>query len=144
MDAEFFARLLLLASGFGVAVHYHLMANFMQRAPAWVKAVALPLATAGGVGMIVCAASASILGGVLSSGVAMCAVVSINLGAWANGAHVSALFERQAQERDLSKVRGLMNEFRRDVEDVADLLTPSGWNELEASNERAASREHVA
>jgi hypothetical protein len=134
------SRILLVVAGVGVAVHYHLMANFMQRSPHWVKAIALPLATAGGVGMIFCGAYEALLGGVLASGIAMCAVVAINLAAWHNGAHVAVLFEKQAQDKDLAKMRGLMKEYRREVEEIGDILTPSGWQEFEASNQRNKER----
>ena len=134
------ARVLLVVAGVGVAVHYHLMANFMRRSPHWVKVLALPLASAGGVGMIFCGAYGSLLGGVLAATAAMCAVVAINLAAWSNGAHISVLFEQQAQARDLAKVRGLMKEFRQDVQEIGDILTPSGWQEVAAAEERAKDR----
>lgn len=132
---------LLVVSGVGVAVHYHLMASFMRRAPLWVKYFALPVATFGGVGMVFCGISGSYLGGAMAATVAMASVVAINLAAWSNGAHVSVLFERQAQERDLLKVKGLMREFREEVEDVRDLLTDSGLQELVEHERRA--REHA-
>lgn len=131
---------LLVVAGVGVAVHYHLMASFMQRAPLWVKYVALPVSTFGGVGMIFCGITSSYLGGAMASAVAITSVVAINLAAWSNGAHVSVLFERQAQQRDLLKVKGLMREFRTGVEEVRDLLTDSGLQELAESERRAKER----
>lgn len=131
---------LLVVAGVGVAVHYHLMASFMQRAPLWVKYVALPISTFGGVGMIFCGITGSYLGGAMASTIAMTSVVAINLAAWSNGAHVSVLFERQAQQRDLLKVKGLMREFRHGVEEVRDLLTDSGLQELAESERRAKER----
>lgn len=133
-------RLLLVLAGAGVAVHYHLMASFMRRAPWWVKYLALPVSTFGGVGMVFCGVTGAYLGGALASTVAMASVVVINLAAWANGAHVSVLFERQAQQRDLLKVKGLMREFREGVEDVRDLLTDSGLQKLAESERRAKER----
>lgn len=133
-------RVLLVVAGVGVFAHYLLMANFMQRAPWWVKSMALPVATFGGVGMVFCGVTGSFLGGAMASTVAMSAVIAINLAAWSNGAHVSVLFERQAQARDLAKVRGLMREFRHEVEEISDLLTDSGLQELAESERRAKDR----
>ena len=146
---ENLARLLMLGAGFGVAAHYHLMSNFITRAPHVVRAVLLPVATAGGVGMIACATTGNMLGGLLSSGVAVSAVILVNLAAWGAGMHASQAFEAAAQAADQHV--GRTRQIVRNIADRADgvgrgvdmldlpIVTPNGWREVDASDQRAAS-----
>ena len=97
----------MLGAGFGIAAHYHLMGNCITRAPHFVRAILLPVATAGGVGMICCAVTGNLLGGLLASGIAVAAVILVNIAAW----------------------------------DAGVIVTPSGWRELDASDQRAVWRE---
>lgn len=92
-------RVFLFLAGALIAGHYLLMANFMRRAPHAVKAVALPVLTASGVGMAACAFSGAVHMGLLFGTLAAGLMVAVNLAAWVAGAYVSDQFERAAEVR---------------------------------------------
>lgn len=143
------ARLLMLAAGFGIAAHYHLMANFITRAPHFVRAFLLPVATAGGVGMIACAVTGNLLGGLLASEIAVSAVILVNLAAWDAGMHASAAFEAAARAADkhMGRTRQMVRAMASDADGVGNgldfrelpVITPNGWREIDASDQRAAA-----
>lgn len=147
---ELIARGLILAAGIGVFVHYFLMANFMQRAPHLVRAVLLPLSTFGGVGMFICGLTGNMLGGLLSSGLAVSAVIAVNLAAWSVGSHVSSAFEERART-DAEKTNVILHNITAHADGIGldvppellelPVITPAGWREIDASDERAAWRE---
>lgn len=99
-------RVFLFIAGAAIAGHYLLMANFMQRAPHSVKAVALPALTASGVGMAACAFSGAVHMGLLFGTLASGLMVFVNLAAWAAGAYVSEQFERAAEVREQIRREG--------------------------------------
>lgn len=144
------ARLLMLVAGLGIAAHYHLMANFITRAPHFVRAVLLPVATAGGVGMIACAATGNLIGGLVATEIAVSAVILVNLAAWDAGMHASAAFEAAAKAADehMHRTRQMVRVIADSADGVGkglDLLdlpivTPNGWLEVDASDQRAAER----
>lgn len=97
--AEAALRLFLFVTGVLIAGHYLLMANFMQRAPHFVKAVALPVLTASGVGMVACAFSGALSMGLIFGSLAAGFMVAVNVAAWSAGAYVSEQFDRAAEVR---------------------------------------------
>jgi hypothetical protein len=92
-------RVWLVVCGMLVAGHYHAMANFMREAPHVVKAIALPLVTGAGVGMVYSGASGVLHLGMLFSVAAAGLMAIINLAAWSSGAYVSEQFARAAAVR---------------------------------------------
>jgi cytochrome c oxidase assembly factor CtaG len=94
---EWIIRAGLFVVGLGVVVHYQLISNFITAAPHWIKAVALPLCTGGGIGMIACALSGAVLVGLGFALWSCAAVMAVQLEAWREGVHVSEQFAKAAQ-----------------------------------------------
>ncbi len=140
-------RLWLFCTGVLVAGHYHAMANFMGRAPHFVKALALPSVTGAGVGMVVCAAMGATLQGALFGALAAGLMAIVNLAAWATGAYVSDQFEKADRMRRYR--RAFMRDAVNGSEDLARFLeqdsnsaplTPSEVNDAEAARGRVRAR----
>ena len=98
--AEYAIRVWLLVTGLLVAGHYHCMANYIKRAPHFVRALALPAITGAGVGMAVCALMGSTMQGAMFGAAAAGLMAVINLAAWGAGAYVSEQLERAAEVRE--------------------------------------------
>lgn len=84
----------LVVAGLAVAVHYHCMANFITKAPHWVRGVVLPVLTAAGVGMVWAGLSGNVPTGALFALLAAGLMPAVHLAAWAAGAYVAEQFER--------------------------------------------------
>jgi hypothetical protein len=97
---EYALRVWLLVTGLLVAGHYHCMANYIKKAPHFVRALALPAITGAGVGMAVCALWGSTLQGAMFGAAAAGLMAIINLAAWGAGAYVSEQLERAAEVRE--------------------------------------------
>jgi hypothetical protein len=87
----------LFLVGLGVVIHYQLISNFITAAPHWIKALALPLCTGGGIGMIYCAFNGAVLPGLGFALWSCAAVMAVQLEAWREGVHVSEQFAKAAQ-----------------------------------------------
>ena len=129
-------RVFLFLAGALIAGHYLLMANFMQRAPHSIKALALPALTASGVGMAACAFSGAVHMGLIFGTVASGLMVFVNLAAWAAGAYVSEQFERAAEVREQINRDGWV--FVRQYDQVAEAarVLDSDHAPLQPQNQR--------
>ena len=111
MNAVWFdvvTRVLLVVAGAGVSVHFFLIANFLQRAPHWLRLVVLPAAVAGGVGMVFCGITGRCdAGALLAASLATAAIVTIDLANWVRGYSVSAAYDA-ALAGELRDVRRIL------------------------------------
>jgi hypothetical protein len=93
---EWLIRAGLFVVGLGVLIHYQLISNFITAAPHWIKALALPLCTGGGIGMIWCAFNGETVAGLGFALWSCAAVMAVQLEAWREGVHVSEQFAKAA------------------------------------------------
>lgn len=142
-DLDLLVRVGAFAVGLWTAMHHFLASNALLRAPHWVKLLLLPSIVVNGVAICF----ASIVNG---SGVAillsapLVVVLSIkDFVLWRSGAFISTTLDRQEQLK--TDIRQAYNRYRTDLttpwESVADLVTPSGLDELHESDRRA--KEHA-
>lgn len=88
-------RFWLILVGLLVAGHYHCMANFLTKAPAWVKLMA-GLTTAAGTGMVFCGVTGDIGKGALFAMGSTGPMTAIALGTFGAGAYISDQFRKAA------------------------------------------------
>ena len=131
MDWAF--RALLIVGGLASAGFFHCSANFLTAAPHAVKLIVLPIITGAGVGMAFFGVTGDVLAGALVSIVQVTAVLTLWFVAWEAGAHISKVFARQAAIRHLDRksYELMMREITESAYEMADILTPSGFAELE-------------
>ena len=145
METEYdvFIRAVSFVVGLWTAVHYFLGANALQKAPHWVKLVLFPSLVMNGVG--ICFASVVYGSGmVFLLAAPLVVLLSIkDFCVWRAGAFMSTVFDRQQRAKE--RMRQAFNRYRSDLtapwESVADLVTPSGFDELSESERRA--KEHA-
>ena len=136
-------RVVAFLAGLWTAMHYFLGANALLKAPHWVKLILFPSLVMNGVG--VCFASVVYGSGmVFLLAAPLVILLSIkDFCVWRAGAFMSTVFDRQQRLKE--RMRQAYNHYRVDLtvpyENVADLLTPSGLDELSDSERR--SREHA-
>lgn len=92
-------RFVQLGAGLAVTLHYMWMANYITRAPHYVRALLLPMTTGAGVGLIVASISGDTHWAAIFSTAACGSMAALQVAAWAAGAHVSKEFERLHQAR---------------------------------------------
>lgn len=136
-------RVALVVGGAASAVHYWLMCNFVTKAPHWVKLVALAPSVGGGVVMFFAGLLNSLYVGMVAAPFVVCSIVAVNLAAFQAGAHVSELLRQQAELRE--QRRQAYNSFQREltipVEELADIIKPSGIGEVVKMERRERERE---
>ena len=113
----------LVVFGVTVATHYHAMANFMRRAPHFVKLLLLPLITGAGVGMAYCGWVGSNFQGALFGTLCAGSMTVVNLAAWRSGAYVSDKFDKAARLR--KKIRRDAWVLVREYDQLADAFRSS-------------------
>jgi len=137
-DLDLLVRVGAFAAGLWTALHHFLASNALLRAPHWVKLLLLPSIVVNGVAICF----ASIVNG---SGVAillsapLVVLLSIkDFVLWRSGAFISTTLDRQEQLK--TDIKQAYNRYRTDLttpwESVADLVTPSGLDELSESAKR--------
>lgn len=84
----------LVVTGLGVAVHFHLMANFLTKAPKWIPFVLAFTSAVGGIGMIISGLFGGLLYALLFSLAANIGILSVIFALWFYGVEVSKEFAR--------------------------------------------------
>jgi len=142
-DYDLVIRVVAFAVGAWTAGHYFLGANALTEASHWAKLLLFPALVVSGVAM--CFSSVVYGSGVvLLVSLPMAALLSIkDWTIWSAGAYMSDVLAKQARMKE--QVRQAYNRYRSDLtapwESVADLVTPSGLQELSESEQR--SKEHA-
>jgi hypothetical protein len=95
--------------------------------------------------LIGCAVVGSIDLGLIAMAFSSLPMLALLMVVWGSGGHVSEVFERQAQARDLERTRHYYREAAAGVDLVTDgLVTDSGLAELQAAEHRAHVGERAA
>lgn len=130
---EWAFRALLVAGGLLSAGFFHCSANFLTSAPHAVKLAVLPVITGAGIGMAFFGITGDVLAGAMVSVIQVAAILTLWFVVWEAGAHISKVFARQAAIRHLDRksYELMMREITEPTYDMADILTPSGFAELE-------------
>lgn len=145
MDSELLIRALAFCGGAVGAGHYFLGAVALKKAAAWEKLVLFPGLVMSCTG--VCVSSAFYgLAEVAQACVPVAALVLVkDLVIWRAGAYMSDVLDRRERVREAE--RQAFNRLRADLmapyESVADLVTPSGFDELQASEQKGWHHEKV-
>jgi hypothetical protein len=138
------ARALMLLAGVVMVLHFVAMAGYMKRGPR-VRFVLLPVLVGAGAFLIGCAVVGSIDLGLIAMAFSSLPMLALLMVVWGSGGHVSEVFERQAQARDLERTRHYYREAAAGVDLVTDgLVTDSGLAELQAAEHRAHVGERAA
>ena len=135
-------RVAAFLAGLWTAMHYFLGANALMKAPHWVKLILFPSLVMNGVG-ICFAAVVHGSGMVFLLAAPLVVLLSIkDFCVWRAGAFMSTVFDRQARMKE--RIRQAYNVYRSDLttpwENVSDLVTPSGLQELSESETRTKER----
>lgn len=138
MDADLLIRVVAFLVGWWNAGHYFVGANQLRKAAHWEKLILFPALVAGNVGMCF-AAVFSGSGMVMLVGAGLYFLHSIkDVVIWRAGAYMSDVLDKRQRMREAQ--RQAYNLWRRDLttpyENVADLVTPSGLDELERAREK--------
>jgi len=142
-DYDLLIRVVSFAVGLWTAGHHFLASNALLRAPHWVKLFLLPAIVSNGVAICF----ASVMNGagmVFLFAAPLVVMLSIkDFVVWRSGAFISATLDKQEQMK--LDIRRAYNRYRKDLttpwESVADLVTPSGLQELNESERK--SKEHA-
>lgn len=145
METEYdvLIRVVAFFAGMWTAGHYFLGANALMKAPHWVKLILFPSLVMNGVG--ICFASVVYGSGmVFLLAAPLVVLLSVkDFCVWRAGAFMSTVFDRQQRMKE--RMRQAYNIYRSDLtvpwETVADLVTPSGFEELAESERR--TKEHA-
>lgn len=144
METDYDLLIRIVAFGVGVwtAGHYFLGANALEKAPHWVKLILFPSLVMSGIGLCFAAVVYG-SGMVFLLAAPLVLVLSIkDYCVWRAGAYMSTALDRQARMKE--RMRQAYNLYRSDltapVEAVSDFLTPSGFDEIKKSEERAKER----
>lgn len=144
-NADLFVRAIAFLFGLWNAGHYFAGAVALNKAPHWVKSILFPSLVAGNVGLCL---AAVLYGSGMVAVVAMplYALVSIkDFVIWRAGAYMSEVLDRHQRIKELD--RQAFNRYRSDLttpwESVADLVTPSGFEEMADSDKRAKERHEL-
>ena len=121
-------RAVLVVCGLFVAVHFHFMANFITRAPWFVRFVSLPGVQFSGTGMMFCGILGDVGLGLLLSLSALSFGSTIQYAAWSAGAYVAQQFEMAARANQAGWA--FVNQLRTMHEDV---FGDDGRKEVETS-----------
>ena len=138
MDADLLIRVVAFLVGWWNAGHYFVGANQLRKAAHWEKLILFPALVAGNVGMCF-AAVFSGSGMVMLVGAGLYFLHSVkDVVIWRAGAYMSDVLDKRQRMREAQ--RQAYNLWRRDLttpyENVADLVTPSGLDELERAREK--------
>lgn len=138
MDADLLIRVVAFLVGWWNAGHYFVGANQLRKAAHWEKLILFPALVAGNVGMCF-AAVFSGSGMVMLVGAGLYFLHSIkDVVIWRAGAYMSDVLDKRQRMREAQ--RQAYNVWRSDLtkpyENVADLVTPSGLDELERAREK--------
>jgi hypothetical protein len=138
------ARALMLLVGVVMVLHFVAMAGYMKRGPR-VRLVLLPVLVGAGVFLIGCALMGFTDAGLIAMALSSLPMLALLMTVWGSGGHVSEVFERRAQARDMERMRHYYREAAAGVDLVTDgLVTDSGLAELQAAEHRAHVGERAA
>lgn len=138
IDSDLVIRVLAFVIGFWKAGHYFVGANQLKKAPHWVKTVLFPSLVAGHIGMCFAAVMYG-SGVVMLVGAALWVLLSIkDFFIWRAGAYMSDVLDRQQSMKE--QLRQAYNLHKDGIltpwENVKDLVTPSGFNEMAEAEQR--------
>jgi len=142
-DLDMAVRVAAFVFGLWNAGHYFLGAVALKKAAPWEKLILFPTLTMLGVGLCFAAVFKG-SGMVFLVSFPMVIALSIKDGViWKAGAYMSEVLDRRQRMKESE--RQAFNRYRADLttpwESVADLVTPSGLDELSESERRA--KEHA-
>lgn len=120
-------RALLLIGGLWIAGHHHCMANYVTKAPHYVKALLLPAITASGVGMAICAVMGNVWVGAVFGTMSAVLMSIVSFTVWRSGLYVSRQLARAYDVRRRHKA--IINDIVARGTDMADILTVDGEEE---------------
>ena len=120
-------RAVLVIGGLWIAGHHHCVANYITKAPHFIKALMLPAVTASGVGMAVCGAVGNVYVGAVFGTSAAVAMSIVSFSVWRSGLYVSRQLARAYDVRRRHKA--IINDIVARGTDMADILTMEGEEE---------------
>lgn len=121
-------RVVLVIGGLWIAGHHHCVANYITKAPHFIKALMLPAVTASGVGMAVCGAMGNLYVGALFGTLAAVTMSIVSYVVWRSGMYVS---KQLARAYDVRRMQNAY--FRQWVSqgaELGDILTDEGHQEI--------------
>lgn len=120
-------RALLLVGGLWIAGHHHCMANYITKAPHFVKGLLLPAITGSGVGMAICGLMGNVWVGAVFGTASAVLMSVVSFAVWRSGLYVSRQLARAYDVRRRHKA--IINDIVARGTDMADILTESGEEE---------------
>ncbi len=138
-------RVVLILTGIAGVLHYFLMCKAMEEADHWARVGAAVVAGAGMVAMV-CGAMGYLATGAVFGTLSWAATTALQIAVWGQGIFVRDQLNRiHAMKKAAKQAREeAYNVYRNDLTvpwySVSDLVTPSGFEEVKKSNQRAKER----
>lgn len=121
-------RAVLVIGGLWIAGHHHCVANYITKAPHFIKALMLPAVTASGVGMAVCGAMGNVYIGAVFGTVAAVTMSIVSFAVWRSGVYVSKQLARAYEVR--RRQNAFFRQWVLQGTELGDILTDEGQQEL--------------
>lgn len=121
-------RAVLVVGGLWIAGHYHCMANYVTKAPHFIKGLMLPLVTASGVGMAICGAVGNVYIGAVFGTSAAVSMSIVSFAVWRSGVYVSKQLARAYEVR--RRQNAFFRQWVSQGAELGDILTDEGQQEL--------------
>ena len=121
-------RAVLVIGGLWIAGHHHCVANYITKAPHFIKALMLPMVTASGVGMAICGVMGNVYIGAVFGTVAAVTMSIVSFSVWRSGVYVSKQFARAYEVR--RRQNAFFRQWVSEGAELGDILTDEGQQEI--------------
>lgn len=121
-------RAVLVIGGLWIAGHHHCVANYITKAPHFIKALMLPAVTASGVGMAICGVMGNLYIGAVFGTVAAVTMSIVSFAVWRSGVYVSKQLARAYEVR--RRQNAFFLQWVSQGAELGDILTDEGQQEL--------------
>lgn len=121
-------RVVLVIGGLWIAGHHHCVANYITKAPHFIKALMLPAVTASGVGMAVCGLMGNLYVGALFGTLAAVTMSIVSFSVWRSGVYISNQLARAYEVR--RRQNAYFRQWVSQGEELGDILTDEGQQEM--------------
>lgn len=121
-------RVVLVIGGLWIAGHHHCVANYITKAPHFIKGLMLPLVTASGVGMAVCGAMGNLYIGAVFGTVAAVTMSIVSSAVWRSGMYLSKQLARAYEVR--RRQNAFFRQWVSQGAELGDILTDEGQQEM--------------
>jgi cytochrome c oxidase assembly factor CtaG len=101
---ELLTQAMMIVCGLAVSIHYFLVANFVTKAPKWVKIIVLPMCVGAGLGMVYCAIKSRTDVGLFFSLWGLTSVMVVHLEAWRRGYCISRQFSKTYKPKAINEI----------------------------------------